>query len=122
VLTLILLAPLFLIFEVAQLVLSERYVGIKQMARGADPRTLGLSETLAFFWTATIAGYALWTLTLLVTPLGRVHGLGLIAVTLVGYTVRRGCPLKRLLVILTFEGALRVGVLISLCATAWHRV
>ena len=37
-----LLAPLFFTFELWQLVVSERYLGIKQIARGADPRALGL--------------------------------------------------------------------------------
>jgi hypothetical protein len=47
VLALLLLTPLFLVFEVWQLVLSERYLGVKQIARGVDPRTLGLSEMTA---------------------------------------------------------------------------
>ena len=47
--TLLLLAPLFLIFEIGQLVLCERYVGIKQIARGADPRALGLGEVTRRF-------------------------------------------------------------------------
>jgi hypothetical protein len=54
--TLILLAPLFLVFEVVQLVLSERYLGIKQIARNADPRSLGLGELTAFFWSTAILG------------------------------------------------------------------
>ena len=34
-LALLLFAPLFLAFEVGQLVLCERYLGVKQIARGA---------------------------------------------------------------------------------------
>ena len=34
---LLLLAPVFMLFEVGQLYLSERYLGIKQIARNADP-------------------------------------------------------------------------------------
>ena len=120
--TLILLAPLFLVFEVWQLVLSERYLGIKQIARGADPRALGLGELTAFFWTAAIVVYWLWMLVLLFAPFGRAHALGLLAVTGLGYTLRRGSSLKWVLVILTFEGAMRVGLLFSLCAMAWRRL
>ena len=120
--TLILLTPLFLVFEIVQLVLCERYLGIKQIARGADPRALGLGEVTAFFWSVTIVGYGLWALALLALPLGRIFGLSLLALTAIGFSLRRGCPLKWALVLLTFEGALRVAVLISLCAATWHRV
>src|SRR4051812_45923179 len=78
VLTLILFAPLFLIFEVWQLVLSERYLGIKQIARGTDPRNLGLGELTAFIWSMMLLTYWLWMVVLLALPLTRVHGLSLL--------------------------------------------
>ena len=79
-LVLIFLAPLFLAFEVWQLVMSERYLGIKQIARHGDPRTLGLAELTAFCWCAMLAVYVAWMLSLLLMPFGRIHGLGLLAV------------------------------------------
>jgi hypothetical protein len=120
--TLLLFAPLFLVFEIWQLVLCERYLGIKQIARGADPRALGLGEVAAFFWSTTIVIYALWMLALLALPWGRLFGLGLLGLTAIGFSLRRGCPLKWVLVVLTFEGALRVAVLVSLCVTTWRRL
>jgi hypothetical protein len=117
---LLLLAPVFLIFEIWQLVLCERYLGIKQIARGTDPRQLGLSEVAAFFWTIALLVYWLWMLLLLAVPAGRAHGLGLLVVTGIGLSLRRGSPLKWMLVILTFEGAVRVGVLIPLCTLFWR--
>ena len=54
--TVILLAPLFVLFELWQLVLGERYLGVKQIARGVDPRALGLGEATAFCWSAML-GY-----------------------------------------------------------------
>lgn len=119
---LFLLAPVFALFEVVQLVLCERYLGIKQIARGADPRRLGLGEAAAFAWTATLVGYALWIVLLAVQPEGRVHGLALIGVWSVGFLLRRGAPLKWVLVILTFEGAVRIGLLISLSVLLWRRL
>ncbi len=118
-LTLLLFAPVFLVFEVWQLVLSERYLGIKQIARGTDPRSLALGELTAFSWTMALIGYWTWMLLLLTTPLGRVHGLGLLLISAIGFTLRRGTPLKLILVILTFEGAVRVGLLFSMCAIVW---
>ncbi len=119
VLTLLLFAPLFLIFEVGQLVLSERYLGIKQIARGADPRTLGLSELTAFIWSLLLIAYWLWMLLLLSVAQGRIHAVGLLIISMVGYSLRRGTRLKWVLVMLTFEGALRVGLLLSLAGVAW---
>lgn len=121
-LTLILLAPLFLIFEVWQLVISERYLGIKQIARNGDPRALGLGEFTAFCWSCAIIAYWLWMAALLLTPFTRVHGLSFLAVSVIGFSLRRNTGLKWVLVILTFEGAVRVGLLISLVAMAWRRL
>lgn len=121
-LTLLLFAPLFLAFEVWQLVLSERYLGIKQIARGADPRGLGLGEFTAFIWSVVLIAYWLWMLLLLALPFGRVHGISLLAVSMIGFSLRRGSGLKWVLVILTFEGAIRVGLLFSLGAMAWRRL
>jgi hypothetical protein len=122
VLALLALAPLFLVFEVWQLVLSERYLGIKQIARGADPRTLGLRETTAFFWSVLLIGYWVWMMLLLTFSLSRIHGIGLLVVSMTGFSLRRGARFKWILVILTFEGAIRVGLLLSLCAMAWRKL
>lgn len=121
-LTLILFAPLFLLFEIWQLVLSERYLGIKQIARGADPRSLGLGEVTAFFWSITIFLYWIWMICLLVPAFGRVHGLSLLMVTMIGFSLRRGSGLKWVLVILTFEGAIRIGLLLSLSVMVWRKL
>jgi hypothetical protein len=120
--TLFLLAPLFLVFEIWQLVLSERYLGIKQIARGADPRSLGLGEFTAFCWSMTIVAYWLWMFLLLTTPFGRIHGISLLVVSTLGFSLRRGSGLKWVLVILTFEGAVRVGLLFSLCGMVWRHL
>ncbi|HVU34890.1 MAG TPA: hypothetical protein VHE61_15765 [Opitutaceae bacterium] len=116
-----LLAPLFLVFEVWQLVLSERYLGIKQIARGADPRTLGLGEFTAFLWSVSIFAYWIWMVLIVFSPVGRVYGIVLFAVSMIGFAIRRGTTLKWVLVILTIEGAVRVGLLFSLCAMLWWR-
>jgi hypothetical protein len=118
---LVLLAPLFVIFEIWQLVISERYLGIKQIARGADPRELGLREVTAFFWSAGIISYWLWMVAMLLPPFGRAYATALVAITLVGFALRRNCSIKWVLVILTFEGAIRIGMLGSLCIVAWKK-
>ena len=117
-----LLAPLFLAFELWQLFMSERYVGIKQIARGGDPREMGPSEAASFAWTAGIALYALWVLGLLATPHARVFALALMAVTAVGYSVRRNCGLNWILGVLTVEGTARVAVLSPLTVVSWSHL
>jgi hypothetical protein len=119
---LLLLAPLFLLFEAWQLVIGERYLGIKQIARNGDPRTLGLGEITAFFWSMTLFAYWCWMAALLILPFARLHGFALLGVSGAGFMLRRNSGIKWVLVILTFEGAVRVGLLISLVAMAWRRL
>ncbi|MCW5550315.1 MAG: hypothetical protein KIT44_15235 [Opitutaceae bacterium] len=111
-----------MLFELWQLVIGERYLGIKQIERGADPRELGLGEFTAFCWSAALFFYWAWMLTLLFLPFGRGHAALLLGITVVGYLLRRTCSLKWVLVILTFEGALRIGLLLSLFVYAWRRL
>jgi len=59
---------------------------------------------------------------MLFQPLGRIEFLTLIGVSGLGFIARRGCGLKWVLVILTFEGAIRIGMLMYLCALAWRRL
>jgi hypothetical protein len=118
--TLILLTPLFFLFEIWQLVISERYLGVKQIARGADPRTLGLGEFTAFCWSAIIIVYWIWMLLLLFVPFARGSAAGLLLVSMIGFSLRRGANLKWMLVILTFEGALRLVFLAAVIASAWR--
>lgn len=122
VVTAIALAPLFLVFEVWQLVLGERYLGTRQIARGADPRQLGLREVTAFFWSTLLIAYWLWMALLLLASFSRPHGIGLLTLSMLGFSLRRSAPFKWILVILTFEGAVRIGLLLSLFATAWRRL
>jgi hypothetical protein len=119
---LLLLAPIFMLFEVGQLYLSERYLGVKQIARGTVPRALGLGEFTSFCWSAGLILYWLWMLALLTISFVRVHGLCLLGILGLGYSVRRNCRLSWVLVVLTLEGAIRIGLLVSLCALAWRKL
>jgi hypothetical protein len=116
----LILTPFFFVFEVWQLVISERYLGVKQIARGADPRKLGLGEATAFLWTVTLFVYWAWMILLLFFTHARPAAGGLALLSLIGFSLRRGNPLKWTLVILTFEGALRLVLLAYLAAVAWR--
>jgi hypothetical protein len=117
-----LLAPLFLVFEVWQLVISERYMGVKQIRVNADPRELPMASWMAAVWAGGLLIYALWMFTLLLHPVGRAQGFVLLAVSALGYSLRSACGLKWVLVVLTFEGSIRIGMLVSLFAATWRRL
>lgn len=117
-----LLAPVFLVFELWQLVVSERYMGIKQIRVNADPREIPMPRWMAATWSGGLIVYFLWMFTLLLHPVGRAQGIVLLAVTFVGYALRSTCGLMWVLVILTFEGSIRIGMLFSLTAMTWRQL
>lgn len=119
---LVLLAPIFLGLELWQLFLSERYLGLKQISVNADPRELPMANWTATLWAAGLMGYFLWMPTLLLHSVGRAQGIILLIVTGLGYALRSMCGLKWILVILTFEGAIRIGMLLSLLGMAWRQL
>ena len=114
------LAPLFMLFELGQLVMSERLLGVKQIKLGTDPRTAGPKESVAAGWTIALMFYWLWLGMMLVPGFGRVYIGVILATTLVGYALRRNAQLKWILVILTFEGAIRIGMLLALSGRIWR--
>ena len=119
---LLLLAPFWILFEFWQLVVSERYLGIKQIEQGTDPRSLDLSELRAAFWSIAMLAEGGWMLALLFERYGRVQALCMFVATALGYMLRRNFGLKWVLVILTFEGAIRIGMLLSICGMFWRRL
>ena|ERR1035437_2181453 len=118
----ILLTPLFFVFELGQLYVGERYLGIKQIRVNADPRELPMPTWLAALWAGGLITYGLWMFTLLLHPLGRAQGAVLLIITFLGYLLRSTTSLKWTLVILTFEGAIRIGMLLSLLGMGWRQL
>ncbi len=115
-----LLAPLFFAFELWQLVIGERYLGIRRIKANVDPRELPMSRRVALFWAGGLLTYYVWMATLLLHPVGRAQGAVLLAVSAIGYGVRAATGLKWTLVALTFEGSIRIGMLLSLVAMTWR--
>lgn len=117
-----LLAPLFLVFELWQLVLGERYLGVRRIRANTDPRDLPMSRPVAMVWGAGLILYLMWMTTLLLHPVGRAQGAVLLAVSAIGYALRASSGLKWTLVILTFESSIRIGMLVSLFFMTWRRL
>lgn len=116
----LLFAPALLLFELAQIFVAERFLGVKQIQKGIDPRTHDMSELLAFTWTLGIIASWLWMFIMLGLGIGKGQIACMIAISLVGYAVRRSCRMKWVLVTLTFEGAIRMGMYASLISYAWR--
>jgi hypothetical protein len=114
--------PLWLLFELAQLIVGERYLGIKQIERGADPREKGPGEFTAFLWSAGLLLYWVWMALMLTQPVGRPQVIAMIGMSVLGFSVRSVCGLKWVLVTMTFEGAIRIGMLLSLGVVVWRRL
>jgi len=116
------LSPLWIVFESWQLVVAERYLGIKQIEQGTDPRTRGPSEPVAFFWSTGIFLYWTWMILMLIPTADRIQIACMLGVSLLGYSLRRNSPLKWILVILTLEGAIRIGMIVSSLGDAWRKL
>lgn len=114
------LTPVWIGFEVLQLVFAERYLGVKQIQADRDPRNGGPSEFTSFLWFLLICCYWVWMVAMACMRLGLAQLVTLLAVSSMGYLIRRSCGLKWVLVVLTFEGAIRIGMLVSLCAVLWR--
>lgn len=113
-------APLFLVFEVVQLVVAEKLLGVKKIQIGFDPRKGGPGEALSAAWSACILAEGAWLLWLLADDATRIHAACLLLVSLFGFSLRSNCTLRWVLVILTVEGALRMGLMVSMLGSAWR--
>jgi len=119
---LVFLTPVWFIFEILQFIVGERFLGVKQIEAGIDPRQLGPREPLAFAWSMGVLLYWLWLAAMLFQSTGRAQIVAMIVITIIGFSIRRSCGLKWVLVILTIEGAIRIGMLLDLFALVWRRI
>lgn len=114
--TLIYLSPIFIIFEMLQLVVAERYIGIKQIKTGKHPLESGTQgpEWLAALWIIGLFAYWVYILALVFNPLTSMQGIIMAFISLVGVALRRTMGIRWALVIMTIEGAVRMGLLANL--------
>lgn len=118
--SLVFLAPLFILFEIVQLVAAEKLLGVKKIRAGIDPRQSAPGELVSAVWALTIGLQGIWTLSLLASAETRVPAACILLVWLVGFTLRGNCTLRWVLVILTIEGALRLGLMTAMFGSAWR--
>lgn len=117
---LIYLSPIFILYEMFQLVVAERYIGIKQIRSGVHPMDSETSapEWLAAGWLIGMFSYWLYMFVLIFNPWGGMQGFVMLFISLLGIALRRTMGLKWALVIMTIEGAIRMGLLANLLISA----
>lgn len=110
------LAPVFILFDMVQLWLAERYIGIKQIRKGVHPLDDGLAgpNWVAALWLGGYGGYLLYLLGMLLLPATRLQSVIMLAVSILGFALRRSLGLKYALILLTIECAIRMGLLVNL--------
>ncbi|WOO42184.1 hypothetical protein [Rubellicoccus peritrichatus] len=110
-----LIAPVFIIFDLVQLVIAERYIGIKQIRDGLHPLESGKvgPAWMAVIWVGGAFAYKVYMLILVFSPQGALQGFIMLLATLAGFAFRRTLGLKYALVILTLEASVRMGLLVN---------
>jgi hypothetical protein len=118
------LAPVFMVFEMAQLLVAQRYIGLVQIKRGAHPLDgpPPMPWWLIACWLACLMADYAYQATLAFQPdyiyqttqvhqqgLIRLAGLLMLLCGVVGFTLRRFCGLRWGLVVMTLEGSARAG-------------
>jgi len=111
------LAPVFVVFEVAQLVVAHRYIGPAQIQAKLHPLDAPVTPP---FWLSVGWMTGLWAdyayqamLFLMLFGFVRLLALLMIVLSVAGFMTRRHCGLKWGLVVMTFEGALRIGIMLG---------
>jgi len=120
------LALLFASFEIVQLILAQRYIGIEQIRRNQHPVDLAVppSLKLSLPWLYLLMLSYLFQVSLLFLPMAeiapytvypyriRMAAFLMIFVGLIGFSLRRVCGIRWGLVVMTFEGAMRAGFML----------
>jgi hypothetical protein len=121
------LAPLFVVFEVTQIIVAQRFIGIDQIRAGLHPLEVNPRGPpfLGLFWVLAIFADYFYQVLLLFQPsqVMNLAGLLLLMISFIGLGLRRGCGLKWGLVVLTVEGAARGGFLsyMFMATALFHR-
>lgn len=108
------LAFFFLLFEIVQIVVLERYIGIRSIRGELDPREMPFPAWAGVLWLVLTKVYLLWTIVLLFEPPLRLAATLILAATGLGLILRRLGGMPWALVVFTFETAVRFGMLLAI--------
>ncbi len=109
----VVISPLFAVFEVVQLFVAQRYIGIEQIRRNAHPLDVVAAPTPWFsgLWLVCLGLDYLYQGGLLLMPeVGiKFAAVLMLMVSAAGFALRRVCGLRWGLVVMTPECAARAG-------------
>lgn len=113
---LIYLAPLIMLIDITQLLVAERFIGVKQIRSGEHPleRDRRPPTWAILLWLSGLGVLWLYMLLLVFDPHGGLQGGLMLLVSLAGFALRRVAGLKWALVLMTIETAVRLGLLANL--------
>lgn len=113
---LIYLAPLIMLIDIVQLLVSERFIGVKQIRKGVHPvdGDRRLPSWAVLLWLAGMGIMWLYMVALVFDPRGGLQGALMLMVSIGGFALRRVCGLKWALVLMTVETAIRLGLLANM--------
>lgn len=99
-----------------QLIVVERYIGIKQIRSGEHPleRKATLPGWLITLWIVWIVVYWAYMAALLFSEWGNLQGLIMLVVSIIGGLLRRALGLKWALVIMTVVSSIRMGLMANM--------
>lgn len=104
-------AAIALLFEVAQIFVAQRFIGLRQIREGSHPtdEVPPMGNALACGWIAALTANSAWQFGLLLWDQTRLFGVLMLGVTVIGVACRRAYGMKGALVVMTIEGAARIG-------------
>jgi len=113
---LIYLAPLVMLIDIAQLLVAERYIGVKQIRSGVHPLESAKQPPVwaIIIWLTGLVILWFYMALLIFDPRGTLQGGLMFLVSLAGFGLRRVAGLKWALVLMTIETAVRLGLMANL--------
>ncbi|MEO0794200.1 MAG: hypothetical protein AAFX93_03505 [Verrucomicrobiota bacterium] len=113
---LIFIAPIIMLFDITQLLVTERYIGVKQIRKGLHPldQDRKPANSLIFIWLMSLTVIWFYMIAMAFDPRGGLQGGIMLLVSIAGFGFRRISGIKWALVIMTIETAIRLGLLANL--------
>ncbi|GHC02533.1 hypothetical protein [Cerasicoccus arenae] len=113
---LIYLVPFIMLIDIAQLLVAERFIGMKQIRSGQHPLESDRRPPnwAIAIWITGLCILWLYMILLVFDPRGALQGGLMFFVSLSGFALRRMAGLKWALVLMTIETAIRLGLLANM--------
>ncbi|WP_309387556.1 hypothetical protein [Cerasicoccus frondis] len=105
-----------MLIDIAQLLLTERFIGVKQIRKNTHPLDSDRvpPSWVILLWMFGLAIMWIYMALLVIDPRGGLQGALMLMVSVGGFILRRVAGLKWALVLMTIETAIRLGLLANM--------